>query len=47
MSITNIKKKTLTTLEFDKIREILASLCPTAGAKEIALELTPYLYAEK
>jgi DNA mismatch repair protein MutS2 len=47
MSITNIKKKTLTTLEFDKIREILASLCPTAGAKEIALELTPYLYAEQ
>ena len=47
MSITNIKEKTLTTLEFDKICAILASHCPTAGAKEIALALTPYLYAEQ
>ena len=43
----SIKEKTLTTLEFDKIRVILASLCPTAGAKEIALALTPYTHAEQ
>ena len=29
------------TLEFDKIREMLAAVCPTEGAKELALGLRP------
>ena len=37
----NISQKTLTTLEFDKIREMLASLCPTEGAAQMARELYP------
>lgn len=37
-----IKEKTLKTLEFDKIRNILASLCPTCGAAQMAKELVPY-----
>ena len=36
-----ISNKTLKTLEFDKIRNILASLAPTAGAAALASELTP------
>lgn len=37
----NISEKTLTTLEFDKIREMLAALCPTEGAAQKALVLCP------
>lgn len=37
----NISKKTLNTLEFDKIREMLASVCPTAGAAASARALLP------
>ncbi len=37
----NISEKTLLTLEFDKIRAMLASVCPTAGAAELANALTP------
>ena len=36
-----ISNKTLKTLEFDKIRNILATLAPTAGAAALAAELTP------
>ena len=36
-----ITEKTLITLEFDKIRLMLASLCPTKGAAERALLLCP------
>ena len=36
-----ITEKTLTTLEFDKVRRLLAGACPTAGAAELALALTP------
>ncbi len=36
-----ITEKTLTTLEFDKIRALLAAACPTRGAAERALALTP------
>ena len=37
----NITEKTLTTLEFDKIREMLAAHCSTEGAAEMALSLCP------
>ncbi len=37
----NISEKTLITLEFDKIRAMLASLAPTKGAAEQALSLCP------
>ena len=37
-----ITQKALTTLEFDKIRAMLASIAPTAGAAELARELVPY-----
>ena len=33
--------KTLTTLEFDKIRAMLAAVATTSGARELALALTP------
>ncbi len=36
-----IAEKTLTTLEFDKIRRLLADVCPTKGAEERALRLVP------
>ncbi len=36
-----ITEKTLCTLEFDKIRAILAGLCPTEGAAQMALALVP------
>ncbi len=36
-----ITEKTLTTLEFDKIRAMLADACPTAGAAEMARLLAP------
>ena len=37
----NINEKTLKILEFDKIRRLLADVCPTKGAAELALSLTP------
>jgi len=37
----NISEKTLSTLEFDKIRELLAKACPTRGAAERARALCP------
>ncbi len=37
----NINEKTLSTLEFDKIRAMLSSLCPTRGSAEAALLLVP------
>ena len=37
----NITEKTLCTLEFDKIRELLADVCPTAGAALLARALAP------
>ncbi len=36
-----ISEKTLQTLEFDKIREMLAESALTAGARELAMRLTP------
>ena len=36
-----ITEKTLTTLEFDKIREMLAGVCSTEGASALALTLRP------
>ena len=43
----SINEKAIYALEFDKIRAMLATLCPTAGAKELALALTPFIYAEQ
>lgn len=43
MSIT---EKTLITLEFDKIRQMLADSCPTKGAAEAARALYPATYIE-
>ncbi|MBO4429284.1 MAG: endonuclease MutS2 [Clostridia bacterium] len=40
-SKTKSIEKAIKTLEFDKIRERLAELCPTEGAKEIARALSP------
>lgn len=37
----NISEKTLITLEFDKIRAMLAALCPTEAAARSALTLVP------
>lgn len=37
----NITEKTLITLEFDKIREMLAALCPTEGSAQMARVLCP------
>ena len=37
----NITEKTLKTLEFDKIRAMLAEACPTTGAAQLAWALTP------
>ena len=37
----NFTQKTLTTLEFDKICEMLADCAPTAGAQALARRLTP------
>ena len=37
----NITQKTINTLEFDKIRSMLAALAPTAGAAELARGLLP------
>ena len=43
MSIT---QKTLTTLEFDKIKNMLASVAATEGAKELSLALEPHQRVE-
>ena len=43
----SINEKTLKTLEFDKIREMLASVCPTRGAASLARELTPDIYPDR
>ena len=43
----NINEKTLKTLEFDKIRRLLADLCPTRGAAELALSLTPDVFPDR
>ena len=37
----NITQKTINTLEFDKIRAMLAALAPTKGAADLARELLP------
>ena len=37
----SIKEKAINALEFNKIREILASVSPTSGAAQKALELSP------
>ncbi|MBP3314858.1 MAG: endonuclease MutS2 [Clostridia bacterium] len=37
----NITEKTLSTLEFDKIREMLAASCPTEGSAALSLALCP------
>ncbi len=37
----SISEKSIKTLEFDKIRAMLRSLCPTSGAKQLADELLP------
>ena len=42
-----ITEKTLSTFEFDKIRALLADVCPTAGAAGEAMRLTPALYIEE
>ena len=34
-------ERAIVTLEFDKIREMLASVCPTEGSKALARELRP------
>ena len=39
--------KNIKTLEFDKIREMLADCAATQGAKEYAMELTPSVYPEE
>ena len=41
----NFTQKTLTTLEFDKICEMLADCAPTAGAQAMARRLTPSMDA--
>ena len=42
-----IKEKAIRTLEFDKIKELLASVCPTSGSAETARELYPFDDEEK
>ena len=37
----NISEKTLSTLEFDRIRELLADCAPTEGSRAMALTLQP------
>ena len=43
----SINEKAITALEFDKIREMLASSAPTAGACELARALCPYVHGEQ
>ena len=37
----NFSEKTLETLEFDKIRVLLADCAPTEGARALSLRLSP------
>lgn len=39
--------KCITTLEFDKVREMLSACAATDGAKEYAMSLTPSIYTEE
>ena len=41
----SINEKAIYALEFDKIRAMLSSLCPTAGSREKALSLEPLLHS--
>ena len=43
----SINEKTLKTLEFDKIRQLLAEVCPTKGASAMALSLTPEIIPDR
>ena len=43
----SINEKAIIALEFDKIRTILASHCPTAGARELAFKLLPFTHVEQ
>ncbi len=43
----SINEKTLKTLEFDKIRVLLAEVCPTRGAAEEALRLAPEVFPDR
>ena len=43
----NTSWKSIKTLEFDKIRELLSEVCPTEGSKKLALELEPALYEDE
>ena len=43
----SINEKAINALEFDKIRTILASHCPTAGARARAFSLEPLLHVEQ
>ena len=43
----HINEKTLKTLEFDKIRALLAGCCATQGAKAEALALVPDVYPDR
>ena len=42
-----ITEKTLTTLEFDKVRAMLAEACPTAGSSALAMTLAPAEYIDQ
>ena len=39
--------RTQTALEFDKIKNILAEVCPTDGSKELAISLEPFIYEDE
>ena len=39
--------RTQTALEFDKIKKILAEVCPTDGSKELAISLEPFIYEDE
>lgn len=41
MENKNNIKKAIKTLEFDKVCQMLAAVCPTEGAKKMAMELSP------
>jgi DNA mismatch repair protein MutS2 len=43
----SINEKAIYALEFDKIRVLLSSLCPTSGAKERALAIEPLVHTEQ
>lgn len=43
----NSSWKSIKTLEFDKIRELLSEACPTDGSKALALALEPAVYEDE